>query len=81
MPGVHQVAAPSTDFSRESFTLLVQLPPSISSVWWGIKICGLAEIYTIPLPCPYGREGSYFPGFVLLDDTVNSESVMCIKTG
>ena len=39
----------------------------------------MAESHPIPPPSLYGGEGSSVPGLVPSDDTVNSESVVCIK--
>ena len=44
---------------------------------WG----GLAESWPITLPSLHGGEGSSFSGNAPPDDTVNSESLVCIKPG
>ena len=41
----------------------------------------MAESHLIPSPSRHDGEGSSFPGFVLSDDMVNSESVMGVKPG
>ena len=47
----------------------------------GHTALGLGRESPNPLPSLHDGEGSSFPGLVLSDDTVNSESVMGIKPG
>ena len=56
--------------------------PQPSHLYCGAyRLRGLTESHPIPVPFLHDGEGYSFPGFVPLDDTVNSESVMGIKCG
>ena len=61
--------------------LLNQLSSSHSNYMVGIQFGGLVESLPIPPPSLPCGEGSSIPGLVPSDDTVDSESVMCIKPG
>ena len=79
---MHRVAAPSTTLSRGNIMLLCLLFPSHPIYMVGhTALGGLAESHPIPPPSLHGSKGSSFPGLVLSNDTVNSESPMGVKPG
>ena len=56
--------------------------PQASHLYGGAySFGGLAESHPIPPPSLHVGEGASFPGLVISDNTVNSESVMGIKPG
>ena len=50
MLGMHQV-----------HLLLLNCPPVIPTIWWGIQLWGLAQSYPIPPPSLHDGDGSSFP--------------------
>ena len=82
MPGMHRVAAPSTTLSRGEPSATQSAVPHHPIYMVGAYSLGdSAESHPIPLPSLHDGEGFSFPGLVLFDDTVISESVMGIKPG
>ena len=76
MPGVHQLAAPPTAFSRGSFMLLIQQFTTHSSSMRHTAL-GAWQSHLIPPHSLHGREGSSCPGTAPLDDAINSASFGC----
>ena len=78
MPGMHGVAAPSATLGRgEPFATHSAVPQPSHLYDGAYSLWGSAESHPSSLR---DGEGSSFPGLVPSDDTVNSESVMGIKT-
>ena len=81
-PGMHRVAAPSTAFSRwRSLLLLSQLYSGHSNYMVGHSAFGAWQSHPTPPPSLHGGEGSSFPGLVLSNAMVTTESVVSIKPG
>ena len=81
-PRMHRLAVPYTTLSRWSLMLLNLLFPNHPIYMVGHTALGPWQRVTpIPQPSLHGGEGSYFPGLVPSDDTVDSESVMGIIPG
>ena len=76
------MAAPSTASSRGEPHVANSAFLQLSNPYGGeYSFGGLAESHLITPPSLHCREASSFPGFVLPDDTVNSESAVGIKPG
>ena len=81
MPGKDILAAPSATLSGGSLLLLSLLFPNHPIYMVGHTALGAWQSHPMPAPSLHDGEGSSFPGLVPSDDTVNSESVMGIKSG
>ena len=76
-PGLHRVAAPAATLGRvEPSATHSAVPQPIGGVY---SLGGSTESHLIPPPSLHDGEGSSFPGLVLSDDVVNSDSVMGVK--
>ena len=78
---MHRVTAPPTTLSRGSLMLLCLQFPSHPIYMVGHTALGAWQSHPIPPPSLHGGKGFSFPGLVLSNDMVDSESVMDVKPG
>ena len=78
MPGVHQVADPSSAFSRGvcQATQTAVFQP-FNQYDWTYNFGGSKDSHLIHLPSQYDGEGSSLPGLVSVSDTFDSYSGGC----
>ena len=69
----------SIALSRGSLMLLTQLPCSHPNYMVWHTALGAWQSHLIPLTSLHGGEGSFFPGFIPSDDTVDFDSAIGIK--
>ena len=72
------MAPPTTASNRKSLVPLSELSNATPRIWWGIQL-GELDSHPIPPPSIHGGEGSSFPGWVLLKEPVDTESVVGMK--
>ena len=79
---MHRVAAPSATLGSGQPSATQSAVPQPSYLYGGaFSFGGSLESHPIPLPSLHDGEGSFFPGLVPSDDTINPESVMGVKPG